>query len=283
MASSRPSWRLIVDEAPCSGAWNMALDRALQCAHAEGESEPVLRLYAWARPTLTLGRFQSVDSVDLAACRMLGVDVTRRFTGGRGVLHDDEVTYSIVAGVRDGIPRGTSASYRVLSEALVRAYRELGVDAELTARSRGDRGSAACYLHATNADLSLGARKLSGSAQVWHRDSVLQHGSFVISRDVDREVALFGLDEQARVAMAESTATLAGILGRRPPVEDVQRAVAAGLRAVLGVDLAVSGLSEGEIERARGFLPEVLVEGPVGPGPRNATAVSRDTAARGSG
>ncbi len=82
--------------------------------------------------------------------------MVRRPTGGRGVLHDDEVTYSVVAGVDDGIPRGTSASYDVLCGGLASAYSRLGVDAALTARPRGSSDSAACYLHATRADLSLG-------------------------------------------------------------------------------------------------------------------------------
>ncbi len=81
----------------------------------------------------------------------------------------------------------------MLCGGLVEAYRELGVEAALTARPRGDGSSAACYLHATAADLSLGALKLSGSAQVWHGSTVLQHGSFIVSRDVDREARVFGL------------------------------------------------------------------------------------------
>ena len=178
------AWRLLIDDGPNEGAWNMALDRAVQLAHEEGEAPPTLRLYEWQRPTVTLGRFQAADSIDREFCSASGIDVVRRPTGGRGVLHADEVTYSIVAGLRDGVPRGTSASYRMLCGGLAEAYRLLGVDAALTARPRGSRSSAACYLHATAADLSLGARKLSGSAQVWFHDSVLQHGSFTISRDI---------------------------------------------------------------------------------------------------
>ncbi|MBN2405704.1 MAG: hypothetical protein JXE06_09010, partial [Coriobacteriia bacterium] len=112
----------------------MAIDRAVLHAHETGEAPPTLRLYRWRVPTVTLGKFQKASDADLELCERLGIDVVRRPTGGRGVLHDDEVTYSVVAGVREGLPRGVAASYRVLCGALVEAYHDLGVDADLTAR-----------------------------------------------------------------------------------------------------------------------------------------------------
>ena len=224
------TWRLLIDDGPAEGAWNMALDRAVQMAHAAGSVPPTLRVYEWMRPTVTLGRFQALDSVDSGYCSAHGIDLVRRPTGGRGVLHDDEVTYSVIAGIRDGIPRGTSASYDVLCGGLANAYSLLGVDAALTARSRGSRDSAACYLHATRADLSLGVRKLSGSAQVWLGDTVLQHGSFTISRDLDREAAAFRLDDAERERLEGETVTLETALGSAPARETVRAAVVAGVR-----------------------------------------------------
>ena len=250
----------------------MALDRAVQLAHAEGASPPTLRLYGWSRPTLTLGRFQALEGVDLQACASEGVDVVRRFTGGRAVLHDHEVTYAIVAGVADGVPRGTSASYRHLCGALVSAYAALGVPAELTARHRGSRDSAACYLHATSADVSLGARKLSGSAQVWHRQTVLQHGSFVITRDVPREGRLFGLDTADEEAFGTTTATIEDALGEAPTVSEVRDALIRGVATSLDVVLVAADYSAVEVERARGLLETVQVLGERDPGPAQAAS-----------
>lgn len=248
------TWRLLIDDGPADGAWNMALDRAVQLARAADQVPPTLRLYTWVRPTVTLGRFQAVAGVDREACAEEGIDVVRRFTGGRGVLHDDELTYSIVAGLDDGVPRGTSASYRMLCTALVEAYRELGVEAALTPRPRGDGSSAACYLHATAADLSLGALKLSGSAQVWHGSTVLQHGSFTVTRDVAREARVFRLGEHDAGRLAEETATIVNSLGRRPSTDDLTRAAIAGVRRGLGVVLEPGALTELEISTARGLL-----------------------------
>jgi lipoate-protein ligase A len=238
-------WRLVID-GPVEGATNMALDRAVLRAREAGEAPPTLRLYRWEVPTVTLGHFQPLEQVDLDACRRRGFDVCRRPTGGRGVLHDDELTYSIVASVSDGVPKGTAASYRYLSAALAEAYIALGVPAELTARERGSRGAGACYLHATQADLSLGAAKLSGSAQVWTGETVLQHGSFVISRDTAAEGDVFRLGPDGAEELSGATATLEGALGRRPSIGEMADAVAKAFERTLGVELVGGTLTSVE-------------------------------------
>ena len=254
------TWRLLIDDGPAEGAWNMALDRAVQLAHAAGEVPPTLRLYSWVRPTVTLGRFQDVTDVDRPFCAEHGIDIVRRFTGGRGVLHDDEITYSMVAGLADGVPKGTAASYRMLCGGLVEAYRLLGVDAALTSRTRGSGSSAACYLHATAADLSLGALKLSGSAQVWSGDSVLQHGSFTISRDSAREAAVFGLAETEAARLAAETATLERSLGYRPSHEIILDAIERGVACGLGVRFVTSPVTSSELSVARGLVKEASAD-----------------------
>lgn len=251
------TWRLIIDDSPAEGAWNMALDRAIQMTREAGEAPPTLRLYRWMRPTVTLGRFQAADSVDLEFCDGSGIDVVRRFTGGRGVLHDDEVTYSIVAGIDDGVPRGVAASYRMLCTGLAETYALLGVDAALTALPRGDRASAACYLHSTAADLSVGARKLSGSAQVWMESTVLQHGSFTISRDVARDARVFRLANQDGDQLAQHAATLDEILGSTPTIAQVVDAAVVGIGRALGVAFVPGSPLQCELELAEQLLPLV--------------------------
>lgn len=183
--------------------------------------------------------------------------MVRRFTGGRGVLHDDELTYSLVCGTADGIPRGVAASYRVLCEGLAEAYRLLGVDAGLTATARGDRNSAACYLHATAADLSIGAQKLSGSAQVWSGDTVLQHGSFTIRRAIAVEGRVFRLSDEATALLAQRTATLADLLEPVPSFDEIRDAVVAGIHTTLGISVEPGDPSPAEVETARSLLPLV--------------------------
>ncbi len=251
----RPIWRLIID-GPVPGAMNMAIDRAVLESRRAGRCRATVRLYRWERPTVTLGHFQKAEQVDFGACAARGFDVVRRPTGGRGVLHDDELTYAVVAHVDDGVPRSVAASYRHLCAALAHAYRELGVEAELTPRARGATDSGACYMHATQADLSLGAAKLSGSAQVWAADAVLQHGSFVRSRDVEAEAEVFRLGEQGRSALLASTATLSAVRGGAPSIESITEAAISGFEDVLGVRLELDRLSPEEVESAESFAEE---------------------------
>lgn len=252
-------WRLL-EHGPVDGALNMALDRAVQLAREEGSAPPTLRLYSWARPTITLGRFQKAIDVNAEVVAREGIDVVRRFTGGRGVLHDDELTYAVVASVDDGVPRGVAASYRHLCEALVAAYQELGLgDAELTRRDTGDASSGACYLQTTRADLSLGATKLSGSAQVWHQSTVMQHGSFTVTRDVDREARVFSLTAEQAVHLAQGTATIAGPHRPRPTTDALRRAVINGFERALGVSLVEGTLTAREAELAAELVSLVRV------------------------
>jgi lipoate-protein ligase A len=254
-------WRLLV-EGPGDGTWNMAVDRAIQLLRDSGDAPPTLRLYRWQDPTLSLGRFQKVDSALLGRCAELGVDIVRRPTGGRGVLHDDEVTYSVVASVEDGVPRGTSPSYHHLCAGIVETYRRLGVDASLTARDRGERHSSACYLHATEADVSAGLAKLSGSAQVWHGGTCLQHGSFTRSRDVEREASIFELGPDEARALEATTATLEGLTDTLPSEDEIVRAATMGFAAALDVELTSGGLTSEELEAAEGVAREFAVKAP---------------------
>lgn len=247
------TWRLILDE-PQDGAWNMAVDRAIQLACEAGEAPPTLRLYSWRTPTLSLGRFQEADEALLGRCGRLGVDVVRRPTGGRGVLHDNEITYSVIAGIVDGMPRGTAASYRHLCAGIVAAYHELGVSADLTARDRGERHRSACYLHATAADVSVGAAKLSGSAQVWYGETCLQHGSFTLTRDIKREQQVFDLDEDQAAELERTTATLDKLCPTPPSREEVADAAAMGFSEALGVFMEPGKLSPRESNEALGLL-----------------------------
>jgi lipoate-protein ligase A len=247
----------VIDDAPANGVWNMALDRAIQLARQAGEVPPTLRLYRWERPTVSLGRFQDAAGIDLEACSRRGIDVVRRYTGGRGVLHDDELTYSVCAGTSDGIPRSTAASYQMLCSALAETYRMLGVDAQLISRPRGDSASSACYLHSTRADLSLGLAKLSGSAQVWAGDTVLQHGSFTRTRDMTLEAEVFRLDGDAARRLASSTVVLADVLETVPSADAIGQAACDGFSRMLGVSLVRGRITPEEQSNARSLEADI--------------------------
>ena len=125
------TWRLIVDGS-LPGARNMARDVAMLEAVIAGQAPPSVRLYGWSPSCLTLGRHQGLDAVDLAFCAGEGIDVARRPTGGRAVLHHLELTYAVVAPLGAVLPSALQEAYRRLCAGLVRGMSSLGIAAELT-------------------------------------------------------------------------------------------------------------------------------------------------------
>ncbi|HET6498299.1 MAG TPA: hypothetical protein VFH17_04545, partial [Coriobacteriia bacterium] len=150
-------------------------------------------------------------------------------------------------------PKGVTASYRWLCRGVEAAFCALGFDARITRRPRGSAAASACYLHAARADLSVGTRKLSGAAQVWMGHAVLQHGSFVLSRDVEREATAFRMDEGERAAFAGTVVTLSARRQGVPTRHEVIEAIRRGFAQALGITFCECALSHVETERAREF------------------------------
>jgi len=260
----RPNqWRLIVNQPSC-GAWNMAVDRAIQLEHATSRSPATLRIYAWSTPTLSLGRFQRAENVDLHACASNGIDVVRRPTGGRAVFHCDEVTYAVIAGVHDGIPSGIKESYGYLAPALSAAFANMGIPidpADRTDLNRPNSNSFACYLQLQSADLSVGSRKLCGSAQVWYAKTVLQHGSFVRTRDCVREGIALGLGNEEIARLDAEALSIGQLLGAAPGPEMIADSIVGAFGAVLGVEFTYGALSKREETLAESLIEEFKVFG----------------------
>jgi lipoyl(octanoyl) transferase len=190
------AWRLLLDR-PAAGAWNMAVDEVLLDGVAAGATPPTLRFYQWEPSCLSLGYFQSLDVVNLDGCHALGVDVVRRPTGGRAILHDRELTYSIalpdaVLG-RDGV----LDSYRRLSLALQDGLHRLGVPATMAPESAAGVAASGpvCFDRPSAYEILFRGRKLVGSAQVRRMGGVLQHGSIVIEPAAAKMLACLRMAE----------------------------------------------------------------------------------------
>ena len=178
-------WRLI-RSGPMPGAMNMALDDALLQTVAAGESPPVLRLYRWQPATLTLGYAQKVDAgVDLTACEKAGVDVVRRPTGGRAVLHDREVTYAVITPCAPPFAVSVAHNYRVIAEVLRNTLRHFGPPAELVpGKPRAQQGQAVCFTAPAQHELLVAGCKVAGCAQKRRGGAFLQHGSIPLELDM---------------------------------------------------------------------------------------------------
>lgn len=192
------TWR-VIDDGALGGSWNMATDRAILTACGEGKAPPTLRLYGWTEPTLTIGYAQnSCREVDLDRCRSLGIPVVQRPTGGRALLHDKELTYSLVAPIpHPRFPSNLRDAFREVSEALLFSLRWIGIqDAEMAkpARSFSRERSPSCFSSLNHHEITVKNKKLIGSAQRRTSRSFLQQGSLWI--DCDRELmnSLFRFD-----------------------------------------------------------------------------------------
>jgi lipoate-protein ligase A len=258
----------------------MAADEAILTSVAEGASRPTLRFYAWSPPCLSLGRNQPLADADIEACRAGGVDVVRRPTGGKAILHTDELTYSVALPQAD--PRATGdivESYRRLSEGLLAGLRRLGAPAMQAAGQKGRPAgplppgaagrtlpgfqapppapsllTAVCFETPSEYEIVAGGRKLVGSAQWRARGGVLQHGTLPLRGDITRIVDCLAFSEAEREAqrgaLRARACTLEEALGRAVAFPDAALALAEGLAGALDLALVAGELTPGERSRA---------------------------------
>ncbi|WP_203288051.1 biotin/lipoate A/B protein ligase family protein [Metabacillus sp. cB07] len=192
-------WRFI-DSGNCSPAYNMALDEVLLEWNSEGNFPPVIRFYGWNPATLSVGYFQKAEKeIDLEAVKRNGLGFVRRPTGGRGVLHDKELTYSVIVSEdHPEMPKTVTEAYRVISEGILQGFRELGLDAyfavprtEEEKQGLKNPRSAVCFDAPSWYELVVEGRKVAGSAQTRQKGVILQHGSILLDLDEDLLFSLF--------------------------------------------------------------------------------------------
>ena len=213
-------WRLIIDDQPRSGAANMAMDQALAESAAAGDAPPTLRFYRWQPPAVSLGRHQPITDINAEVVEQLGYEIVRRPTGGRAILHTDELTYAVTAAVDEPRVAGSLMdAYLRLSNALLKGLQRVGLAADKAAGDvrAGPNVSAACFEVPSAYEITAHGRKLIGSAQSRRAGYVLQHGSLPLVGDIGRLVDVLALPDEERTRLrAELVAracTLAEALG----------------------------------------------------------------------
>lgn len=265
LADGSPRWRLILGDggghdepSPHNGPSNMAVDQALLDSVAAG-APPVLRLYRWSPATLSFGRNQPARGLyDEAAAADRRIAYVRRPTGGQAVLHDDELTYAVVAPVDLlGKPR---QAYRRINEALVAGLRGLGVGAEIASPAPGQGGgrdgagwAEACFRRPERGEVVAAGRKLVGSAQRTESRTILQHGSILLGGTQTPAEELLRGRSRSRSRPREGQrggeagwTTLESELGCRPPLDALVAAVVSGFEDLVGTSLARTSLTSEE-------------------------------------
>jgi lipoate-protein ligase A len=248
----RATWRLIVD-GEADGATNMAVDEAILSSVIDGIRMPTLRLYGWSPPCLSLGRSQRLAEADLAACRAAGVDIVRRPTGGRAILHTDELTYSVSLLQTDPRAKGSIVEgYRRLSEGLLAGLHRLGVEASQAVgqKTAGGESTAVCFETPSDYEITVAGRKLVGSAQWRVRGGVLQHGALPLGGDLARVVDYLAFSDVERHAQRRRlhlrAATMEEATGIVYPFDKVAQALAEGFAEALNLTVVPGELSPQE-------------------------------------
>ncbi len=235
------TWDLMLDP-PLDGETNMAVDaELLESLEQNREVRTVLRFYSWIRPTISLGRNQRREkALDLEFCQSAGLDVVQRPTGGRAVLHDDEITYSVVSNEETPFDGGSIYdTYRRISEALSIGYHRLGVETVLapdTRRLGVSKGGAEypCFVSPSRYELMKDGRKVVGSAQRRLRNSFLQHGSMPIS--CDRELLARATRLENASLLDDEMAGIVECLDRRPSIGEITSAFVGAFEEYFEVD-----------------------------------------------
>ncbi|MCL5037870.1 MAG: lipoate--protein ligase family protein [Chloroflexi bacterium] len=244
---------------------NMAYDEALMTGVRRG-IPPTLRLYSWEPPGVSLGYFQPYSDADAASCKKMGVDIVRRPTGGRAILHDQELTYSVIMKIPDGEDGILLNTFKYINKGLLSGLSRLGVDAELVPRSSGvsprkAAGVAACFSSPSAYEVQAGGRKLLGSAQ-FRKDGVLmQHGSLPIK--LEREKLFSCLvhesedQKQENILEAyEHMTCIEEILSRPVSWEEVGESLALGCSGEWGLEIEYGEPEEDEIVSMKSLLAE---------------------------
>jgi lipoate-protein ligase A len=255
-------WR-IIKSVPANGAWNMAVDEAILLEIGAGRSMPTLRLYSWEPACLSLGYAQSIKDIDNDALRDNGWTLVRRPTGGRAILHTDELTYSVTAPPNE--PRvvgNVLESYRRLSKALLKALDLLGLNAQANPHGETPQNQLGpvCFEVPSNYEITADGKKLIGSAQARRKEGVLQHGSLPLYGDLTRITrVLYFPNEKERIQAAdrllEHATTVETVINKRISIDQAAETFQTAFSEALGVTLIPGDLSPAEYR-----LAEELVE-----------------------
>lgn len=253
-------WRFI-DSGNNSPSFNMALDEALLDWHGTGKIPPVIRFYGWSPASLSVGYFQNIEKeIDMNAVIQHGLGFVRRPTGGRGVLHEHELTYSvIVSEEHPEMPKSVTEAYRVISEGILRGFQKLGLEAYFAVpRTMEEKDalknprSAVCFDAPSWYELVVQGRKVAGSAQTRQKGVILQHGSILLDLDEDKLFSLFKysndrVKERMQKAFKTKAVAINELSVRKITIDEAKAAFKEGFEDGLGIVLEPYALSEEDL------------------------------------
>ena len=267
-------WRLIKDSYH-TGFMNMAIDEAIMIAHREGLVPPTIRFYQWSPAAVSLGYFQDLKKeIDVDVCKNLGIDIVRRPTGGKAVLHDKELTYSFI--IKENHPLVNDSileTYKKISGGIIRGLSYLGITAELVPLREKLKNSSSgneikskishsdfksiCFSVPSQYEVQVEAKKIVGSAQVRKGEIVLQHGSLLIELEKDKLFSVFNFPSvqiRERLKTRFNATSLEEILKRKISFSELSEILPGGFEEEFGVRLTEGKLTEQEEKISKELL-----------------------------
>ncbi len=170
---------------------NMAIDEAISIFVRKGKSPPTFRFYGWNKPSITIGEFQKIDDVSLEFCKEIDIPVVRRPTGGKGILHFDDITYSFSSRKEYPFNGNLFRSYEIISQFFLKTFQLCGLDVEYQKEKHSVNRSALCFARSSFGELCYGGFKILGSAQKRWSDGFLQQGTIPLSVNKDLLIKVF--------------------------------------------------------------------------------------------
>ena len=245
--------------------YNMAMDEALLNFVSRGEIDPVIRFYTWDPATLSIGYFQRLQKeIDIEKVKEKGFGLVRRQTGGRGVLHDKELTYSvIVPESHPNMPSTITEAYRVISQGLLEGFKNLGFETYFAVpRSKEEREklkqprSSVCFDAPSWYELVVEGRKIAGSAQTRQKGVILQHGSILQDIDIDELFDMFifkydRLKAKMKEAFVEKAVAINDISEKHITLEEMEQAFEEGFKTGLNIDFKPLKLSDQQMAEVK--------------------------------
>ncbi|HEC2208420.1 TPA: lipoate--protein ligase family protein [Staphylococcus delphini] len=245
--------------------YNMALDEALLNFVSRGEIDPVVRFYTWNPPTLSIGYFQRLSKeIDIDKVKEKGYGLVRRQTGGRGVLHDKELTYSvIVPEAHPDMPQTVTEAYRVISGGLLEGFKSLGFDAHFAVpRSKEEREklkqprSSVCFDAPSWYELVVEGKKIAGSAQTRQKGVILQHGSILQDVDIDDLFDMFifkneRMKAKMKEAFVEKAVAINDLSDETVTLAQMEVAFKEGFKKALDIEFKPLELTAAQLEEVK--------------------------------
>jgi lipoyl(octanoyl) transferase len=249
-------WRFL-DTGANDAFYNMALDEAL-LIHSSKTRYPILRLYGWSLPSVSLGYFQKAErSLDLEFCQREGINIVRRITGGRAVYHENELTYCIIIPNKSKFFKKNNLElFRDMSKGLLLGLQKLGIDGKLEkpekVKSRY-QDKANCFNATSAYEITVGGKKIVGSAQKWSNIGVIQQGSILLNFDYVKSSMIFNQQNKGK-STDSGFVTISEALGFVPKRDICINAIKGGFEDSLGIKFIDSELRDFEVDEAKVFL-----------------------------